>query len=304
MTIAPALAMYVWCPTTPAGGPPTPRTEDPEGGEEEEPGSGEDREGEPGSDGAGAGRTSPPVPDPGAPVAALCVHGWYPSVEEARAAIAALAAAEGGAGEGDAGRWDRDPHVAVSAYVVDDVGRWLPVLEPLADARVAADDVEEVAGPENDDPAHGRCGSVCEMRRRGGGDPREPVGGTASPILVQPGASAVVADRTARARDARAQQSQLEDLLRAPPPRRPPRDAAGYAALRGRCATLRAFARKLDRLVAEAVELCAASDACYAALDADHPDYAGAYRANYERALRQVGMAPESVPLVRYLGTD
>lgn len=226
--------------------------------------------------------------------AAVRVHGIYPGLAEARAAVRALAEDDG----------DED----VAAYVLDDVGRWLPMAEPGApDARVAGDEVEDVGGAENDDPSRGRCGSVCHVRRpcRAGG-PATVVAGpdagppaaAAAPDAALPGA----APPTARAREARRQQRQLEDLLHAAPPSAPPADPAAYAALRAQCATLCAFRRKLERLRAESATLCERSAARIAELDAAHPEYADRYLDHYRRALQQVGLRPEEVPLVRYLG--
>ena len=101
--------------------------------------------------------------------------------------------------------------------------------------------------------------------------------------------------------DAQRQRSQLEELLRTPVPEGPPGDPDAHATLRGSLATLRAFERKLQRLLAESVAHCQRNLGLIEELDREHPDYRTRYGEHYRKSLSEVGMRPESVPFIRYL---
>lgn len=229
------------------------------------------------------------------PVAAVRVHGLYPSVTAARTAVHALAAEE----------------PDQFTYIIDDVGRWLPACEPHPEARVVVDEVEEVSCAENTDPSQGRTGSVCDVRRHSGpaldrGKPhtsRQPaslIGGTPS---ADHGASSSTEDPV-RQREAKRQQRQLDDLLRGPLPSEPLTEPTQYAMARGHLATLRAFERKLGRLALEADARCTANREHLRQLDGQHPEFRTSYLENYTRALGEVGLDPEQVPLMQYLRED
>lgn len=221
--------------------------------------------------------------------AALCVHGIYRSVAEARQAV------------GDLARDQED----VPTYVIDDTQRWLPVLEPLEGSRVSGE-LEEIACTENEDPSSGRTGSVCNVRRSNRPDPPPNAAApSSSSTPSHPGVPAsALADPMTKKKEAQRQHHQLDDLLRGEVPPECPLDAPGYAALRGRLATLRAFERKLVRLCDESRELCERSVEVVRQLDAKHPEYVGQYVDNYKRALREVGMRPEDVGLLRFFSVD
>jgi hypothetical protein len=221
------------------------------------------------------------------PAAAIRIHGVYPSVLAARTAVRAMAAEQ----------------PDLFTYVIDDVGRWLPACEPhRAASRVVGDEVEEVSCTENNDPSQGRAGSVCDVRRHSGPSldrAAAPVGGdTTTPDTHHPDPG--------RQRETKRQQRQLDDLLRGPLPcpTKPIHDHTSYANLRGQLATLRAFERKLARLATEAADRCAAHREHLLDLDARHPDFRAQYLDNYTRALAEVGLRPENVPLMRYLKDD
>lgn len=145
------------------------------------------------------------------------------------------------------------------------------MIEPVEGAPVVGDEVEEIGAPENEDPSMGRTGSVCDVRRPSSNKPTS----ADKPSPPTPNVQ----------KETRRQQTQLDELLRAPPvTTSSPMDAETYAALRGRRATLSAFERKLRRLLEEALDRCKHNLSCIHALDVDHPDYAGRYRETYNRA--------------------
>ena len=218
------------------------------------------------------------LPGAGGGGAALVkIHGVFDTVEAARAAVHRLAA-DGGAGT-DAER----------AFIVDEVGRWLPVADA---AHLTVDEEEEIAAAENDNPEAGRAGSVCDVRR----------------------SSQPAKEQTAKKKDVTQQRAQLQDLLAAPLPAAG--DDGGYAQarpaprwtraarIRAQHATLVAFARKLRRLVAEAEGHCAGHDTELARLDATHPDYVTRCQGHYTRALRESGLHADRVPFFRYFFDD
>jgi hypothetical protein len=145
----------------------------------------------------------------------------------------------------------------------------------------------------NDDAAHGRMGSVCEVlkphARTPGGDPAVPP----------------APDAASKKRDGQVQRAQLEDLLRQPvPDAAAVADAAAYAAARARYATLRAFERKLSALYADGLTKCRGAGATVADLDARYPAHRDAFMDHYRRGLRESGIRVESVPFIRFLGDD
>jgi hypothetical protein len=149
---------------------------------------------------------------------------------------------------------------------------------------------EEIAVDENDNSTAGRMGSVCDVRKSTA---------TAAPGPTMP-APASEKKSKGSSNEVNQQQRQLDDLLRAPVP-----DAIGsseeYNSLRERCAGLRAFERHIRRLCDEATALCERVGGEVRALGQRHPEYTTQYRENYERALRESGLKPESVPFIQYL---
>lgn len=243
--------------------------------------------------------------------AACCVHGLYDTADEAQRAIRErLTQTEG--------------TEAVDAFIVDDVGQWLPVVDPRdPSASRFLGEVDEVGTVENVDPSQGRAGSVCDLRRS-----RPP------PAMHQPeDASSPPPPRTHRAseqqqldpssssrclptdvdvakrREVRRQHNQLDDLLQGPLPDGPLL-ASGeeaerqYASLRGRYAMLRAFERKLRTLCGDARTKREAAGVVIQNLDERHPEYRTEYESKYFRALRESGMEPEDVPFIQYLRAD
>ena len=86
------------------------------------------------------------TPLPGAPaLAALRIHGFYPSLEAARLDVLQMA------------REQTD----VQSYIVEGCLRWVPVQKPVKGTGVEED---EISAPQNDDPDKGRMGSVCDLR--------------------------------------------------------------------------------------------------------------------------------------------
>jgi hypothetical protein len=84
----------------------------------------------------------------------LCVYGIFPDIAAARAKATELSreGTEGGVGGG----------TLVDAFVVESLGKWIPVV-PVQ--RGVAEEEEEIAAAENEDPPLGRMGSVCDVRK-------------------------------------------------------------------------------------------------------------------------------------------
>ena len=79
---------------------------------------------------------------------ALRVHGCFPTMSAARDHVKALL---------DQGQASTDDQ---RAFIIDDLHRWLPFVEPET-----AEEVEELGTVENDDPTRNRFGSTCDLRR-------------------------------------------------------------------------------------------------------------------------------------------
>lgn len=225
--------------------------------------------------------------------AAVRIHGSFPTVAAARAAVTALAQEQEDVQSRVRclGRW-RAP--LPRRYILDSFGRFLPVVNTMQRDSRFVGAAEEIAARENEDSAAGRMGSVCDVRRQGG------QGGAAAPFEETGASAAATPPPVVKQREVGRQRAQLEDLLAAPVDP-PPETAESYAALRGRYATLRAFERKLARLVEEAEAKSEGSLRLIAALDAEHPTHRSAFRDHYYGALRESGMRPDSVPFVPFL---
>jgi hypothetical protein len=195
------------------------------------------------------------------------VHGVYASMEEAQGAV----------------RVAMEQQPSVQAFVVEDAGRWVPVQAPERGTGVSE---EEIAVDENENSTMGRMGSVCEVRKSTGG------GGASAPAEKK--------SRGSTNAEVNEQQRQLDELVRAPVPGAI-RSAEEYAALRERCASLRAFERHLGRLCEDAATLCERTGREARELGERHPEYGEQYRGNYMRALRESGLKPEDVPFMQYL---
>jgi hypothetical protein len=74
--------------------------------------------------------------------------------------------------------------------------------------------------------------------------------------------------------------------------------------MRDRHATLRAFERRLGRLLSESESKAQSVLAVIGELDAKHPTYRTQYAENYRRALGESGMKPEDVAFMRFLEED
>lgn len=235
------------------------------------------------------------------PAAAVRLFGVYPSLAAARDAVRMLVErGEGGNADDVAAAAD------VEAFIVDEVQRWIPVRAP---DRGSAEDEEEVAAAENEDPSNGRMGSVCDVRRRKGAPPPGGAAGTGAcqptnPVVLSPSPSAPANDAASQ-RATQQQRQQLDDLLR-DGDAAPIETGVQYAAERDRLALLRAFRRKLQHLHADALTKCERAQASIRDLDARHPAHRTAYLAHYRRALRESGIlnSAEDPVLLRYLDTD
>jgi hypothetical protein len=71
--------------------------------------------------------------------------------------------------------------------------------------------------------------------------------------------------------------------------------------MREQLAFLRAFKRKLTNLHTEALEKCETARLSALRLEQSHPVYPEEYMANYERGLRESGIAPEKVGFMHYI---
>lgn len=170
---------------------------------------------------------------------------------------------------------------------------FLPVVNPDAPDCPFIGDTEEMSAPENNNQKEGRMGSVCDLR---------PHTNIPSEVPDERPPSHVRSNPAEQKKEIRTQKAQLDDLLGSSlPPEAENSDVTTYAAVRGRYATLRAFERRLERLVDEARNKVDATALTLARLDASHPEYASEYKAHYLKALGESGIPPDSVPFMRYL---
>lgn len=179
-----------------------------------------------------------------------------------------------------------------SAFIIDEPLRWWTV-RPLQKGR-SGEEEEEIANRENYDPVRGRMGSVCDVMRPQQGDSVQ----TATSSNKK--ASPMDASRAGRSRDAQQKRHQLDDLLRRPIPCAV-QNATEYAGLRARYALLRAFERRLLILYRTALDKCRNAADEVRSLDDRHPEHRTAFRAHYEKALRESGFSIDSVPFARFL---
>lgn len=84
------------------------------------------------------------------PLAAMRLHGFYNTLNEAQQSVKAMAAEQ----------------VDVRSYIIEQCMRWIMVQEPT---KGSALEEEEIQAPENEDRDSGKMGSVCDLRqgRRG-----------------------------------------------------------------------------------------------------------------------------------------
>lgn len=64
---------------------------------------------------------------------------------------------------------------------------------------------------------------------------------------------------------------------------------------------IRAFARKLQRLLDEARQRQSSAHAALKVLEGEHPEYLDQYERTYQRALQECGIPTENVPFLKYL---
>ena len=208
--------------------------------------------------------------------AAVKIHGVFPSVSEARLAIH---------------QWANE-QTDTDAFVVEDMDRWI-VVHPTKNF---AEDEEEIPTTQNDDPSQGRHGSVCNVRKSPGASL---VAATdAEPPRIQGGLDTPSTKKKAM----QTQCMQLDDLLSAQPDAvRIQHDPTAYARCREHYATLRSFERRLRALYTESLEKCQNTDKEIATLDAAQPTHRVHYRTRYEDALRESGIDPNEVRLMRFI---
>ena len=84
------------------------------------------------------------APDTPSPPVALCIHGFFHDMKEAKAKIEQYAADQ----------------PDVQSYIVEECGKWIPISEPVNGSGV---EEEEIRAPENDDSQNGRMGSMQGM---------------------------------------------------------------------------------------------------------------------------------------------
>lgn len=219
------------------------------------------------------------------PSVALCVYGIYSSYSEARHAVHNMI----------------DEDTCVQAFIIDETMKWLPV-RPLT--HDSAEEEEEMASHENDDEAHGRMGSVCEIRGPSSSSSHALEVTQKTTSCSSNGAqSRRVGDQKGKTRDCKNQREQLDRLLE--PLTHPkgwvPETREEYDHIRNRFATLRAFERKLKSLYVDSLRRANVVKEHIETLDGAHPTHQLEYKANYERALRESGIKPESTGLMAFL---
>lgn len=216
------------------------------------------------------------------PSAAIRVHGFYRNESEAR---------------DHAQRMAREG-TEVDEFVIQHVNTWFLVTPPVAGT---GEEEEEIAAPENDDRSAGRMGSVCDIRKPSS---------TASTASSAPSAAAAAASTSSSDRTDQSgknclknQRKTLEDLLEITEVA-PPTDLDTYATCRERLALLRAFERKLRRLLEESQQKC--QKAREAALDLSNrkPEYLSQYLDRYQQVLAESGLKPEKVGIMQFLKQD
>lgn len=216
--------------------------------------------------------------------AAVRVHGVYDTMTEARDAVRVLVS--------------ENPET--DAYIVDETDRWIAVRPP---ATGTAEEDEEIASKCNDAPSDGRMGSVCDIGVRPNANAASAANAGSSAAAADAeteAAATTIIPPAARKEAGTVQQRQLDELLRDGAPS-DVSSAEAYANARARFATLTAFRRKLAELHGAGEALHARTSEEIAALDARHPQHRSAFRAHYERGLRESGFSVESVPFLAYL---
>ena len=211
-------------------------------------------------------------------LAALRIHGFYSSLEAARLDVLQMA------------REQAD----VQSYIVEGCLRWVPVQKPVKGTGLEED---EISAPQNDDPEKGRMGSVCDLRApRNGPVERKPTEADLSggPGLFDPGA--VLKPKPSRGPE---QQKTLDTLLHGLVS--PMATVEQYGELRTRMAWLKAFRRKLFKLIQENETKCDDSGYRVMQLNEKHPEYKTTYRQNYERALKESGIPSDSISFMEFL---
>ena len=208
--------------------------------------------------------------------AAVKIHGIFPTVAEARSS---------------AHQWANEL-TDVDTFVVEDMDRWI-VVHPTAHF---AEEEEEIPTSQNDDPSQGRYGSVCNVRKSTTSAVHHAE--EAEPPRIQGGLDTPITKKKA----VQTQCIQLDELLSSQPDTvRIQRDPTAYAHCREHYATLRAFERRLRALYTESLEKCRHAQKEIVALDEAQPTHRTHYRARYEAALRESGIDPTEVRLMRFI---
>jgi hypothetical protein len=214
--------------------------------------------------------------------AAVKIHGIFPSATEARSAAHQLA----------------NEQTDVDTFVMEDMDRWI-VVHPTTNF---AEEEEEIPTSQNDDPSQGRYGSVCNVRKSTAASNAPSSSSLPSdetePPRVQGGLDTPITKKKA----IQTQCMQLDELLSSQPDAAQIQcDPKAYAHCREHYATLRAFERRLHALYTESLQKCQHIQKEIAVLDEAQPTYRSQYRARYVEALRESGIDPSEVRLMRFI---
>jgi hypothetical protein len=210
--------------------------------------------------------------------AAIKIHGIFSNTIEAQNAIR---------------KWANE-HPDVDAFVIEKTDSWIRVHSP----KDGAHEVEEIPTSENDDPSHGRHGSVCNIRNSTTGKSKSDTDAVASSIVMES-----VDTPVAKKKAVQTQCMQLDALLSFQPSEDQVRsNQTDYNQCREQFATLNAFERKLKGLHTASLEKCNRVATEIASLDQREPTYQTQYRVRYEEALRGSGIDPDGSVLMQFIG--
>lgn len=215
--------------------------------------------------------------------AAIRVHGFYQNESEARDHAQKMAR------EG----------IEVDEFVIQYVNTWFLVTPPITGT---GEEEEEIAAPENDDRSAGRMGSVCDIRKSTASTPKQndmSASSSSSPLTVDGGDTTTKNSKTCL----KNQRKTLEDLLGVTDVP-VPTDPDSYAACRERLAMLRAFERKLRRLLEDSQKKCKAATEAALELSSKKPEYLLQYVDRYKQVLAESGLKPEKVGIMDFLTQD
>lgn len=187
--------------------------------------------------------------------------------------------------------------IDVDEFIIQYVNTWFLVTPPTTGT---GEEEEEIAAVENEDRSAGRMGSVCEMHKKKN---TRDTAATAPPPSITDDHDPITTTQSSQESCLKSQRKTLEDLLdvvNVPIPT----DPETYAACRERLAMLRAFERKLCRLLTDSQKKCERAKATALELSGRKPEYLTQYMDRYRQTLAESGLKPENTGLMSFLLQD